>query len=75
MEDMTLENNGTVVKLSAGNWIAIVAIAVTVLGLLIPAYLNHDRLLMQVVANQDNISRRLDKIEDRLEAAAPHPGR
>jgi hypothetical protein len=70
---MTLENNGTVVRLSAGNWIAIVAIAVTVLGFLIPAYLNHDRLLMQVVANQDNISRRLDKIEDRLEAASPHP--
>jgi len=68
---MTLENNGAVVKLSAGNWIAIVAIAVTVLGLLIPAYLNHDRLLMQVVANQDNISRRLDKIEHKLENTPP----
>ena len=68
---MTIERDN-VVKLSAGNWIAIVGIAVTVLAFVIPAYINHDRLLMQVVANQDNISRRLDKIENRLEATTPH---
>jgi hypothetical protein len=68
---MTLEKDNTV-SLSVGNWIAIVAITITVLGLLIPAYLNHDRLLMQVVANQDSISKRLDKIENRLEATALH---
>jgi tetrahydromethanopterin S-methyltransferase subunit G len=35
--------------------------------MLLPAYLNHDRLLMQVVTNQDSISKRLDKIEEKLE--------
>ena len=64
---MTIENTNIKVSLSAANWIAIVAIALTLLGMLIPAYINHDRLLMQVVTNQDSISKRLDKIEAQLE--------
>jgi len=35
--------------------------------MLIPAYINHDRLLMQVVTNQESMSKRLDKIEAKLE--------
>jgi uncharacterized membrane-anchored protein YhcB (DUF1043 family) len=64
---MTIENTNIKVSLSTANWIAIVAIALTLIGMLIPAYINHDRLLMQVVTNQDSISKRLDKIESRLE--------
>jgi heme exporter protein D len=68
---MTLERDN-IVKLSAGNWIAIVGIAVTVLAIIIPAYINHDRLLMQVVTQQAALNQRLDKIEIKLEAAAAH---
>lgn len=64
---MTIENTNIKVSLSTANWIAIVTLVVTLIGMLIPAYINHDRLLMQVVTNQDSISKRLDKIEARLE--------
>lgn len=64
---MTIENTNIKVSLSTANWIAIVALVVTLIGMLIPAYINHDRLLMQVVTHQDSISKRLDKIEARLE--------
>lgn len=64
---MTIENTNIKVSLSTANWIAIVAIVITVLGMLIPAYINHDRLLMQVATNQESVSKRLDKIEAQLE--------
>lgn len=64
---MTIEKTNIRVSLSTANWIAIVAIVITVLGMLIPAYINHDRLLMQVATNQESVSKRLDKIEARLE--------
>lgn len=64
---MTIEKTNIRVSLSTANWIAIVAIALTLIGMILPAYINHDRLLMQVVTNQDSISKRLDKIEARLE--------
>ena len=64
---MTIENTNIKVSLSTTNWIAIVAIVITLLGMLIPAYINHDRLLMQVATNQQNVSERLDKIEEKLE--------
>lgn len=64
---MTIEKTNIKVSLSTANWIAIVAIALTLIGMILPAYINHDRLLMQVVTNQDSISKRLDKIEARLE--------
>jgi len=64
---MTIENTNIKVSLSTANWIGIAAIALTLLGMLIPAYINHDRLLMQVVTNQESMSKRLDKIEAKLE--------
>jgi hypothetical protein len=64
---MTIEKTNIKVSLSTANWIALCAIALTLVGMLLPAYLNHDRLLMQVVTNQDSISKRLDKIEEKLE--------
>jgi len=72
---MTLESNNRV-SLTIGNWIAIGAILVTLLGLFSSAYLNHDRLLQLMLANQDNMSKRLDKIEDKLDAVPiVHPAR
>jgi len=72
---MTLETNNRV-SLTIGNWIALGAILVTVLGLFSSAYLNHDRLLQVVIANQENISKRLDKFENKLDAfPITHPAR
>lgn len=63
---MTLERNN-VVKLSTRDWIGIGGVALTLLTILGSAYLTHDRLLMQLVTQQDAINRRLDKIEDKLD--------
>jgi hypothetical protein len=72
---MTLEANNRV-SLTIGNWIALGAILVTVLGLFSSAYLNHDRLLQLVLANQEHISKRLDKFENKLDAfPLTHPAR
>lgn len=68
---MTLERNN-VVKLSTRDWIGIVGVALTLLTILGSAYLTHDRLLMQLVTQQESINRRLDKIESKLEATAAH---
>lgn len=64
---MTIEKTNIKVSLSTANWIGIVAIVITLMGMLIPAYINHDRLLMQVATNQESVSKRLDKIEAKLE--------
>lgn len=66
---MTLEQNN-VVRLSARDWAGIIGVAVTLLTILGSAYLTHDRLLMQLVTQQESINRRLDKIESKIEA--PH---
>jgi len=67
---VTLESNGTVVRLSARDWIAIVGLAITVMGGVLTAFIHHDRMLMQVVTQQQNITQRLDKIENRLDQNA-----
>lgn len=72
---MTLETNNRV-SLSVGNWIALAAVLITLLGLFSSAYLNHDRLLQLMLANQDNLNKRLDKIENKLDAVPiAHPAR
>jgi hypothetical protein len=65
---MTLEQNN-IVRLSARDWAGIIGVALTLLTILGSAYLTHDRLLMQLVTQQESINRRLDKIEDKLDAA------
>jgi hypothetical protein len=64
---MTLEQNN-IVRLSARDWAGIIGVALTLLTILGSAYLTHDRLLMQLVTQQESINRRLDKIEDKLDA-------
>jgi hypothetical protein len=71
---MTVEQNNTV-KLSVRDWAGIIGVALTILTLVGSAFLTHDRLLMTLVAQQSEISHRLDKIEIRLENAAGHPQR
>jgi hypothetical protein len=72
---MTLEHNN-IVRLSARDWAGIIGVALTLLTILGSAYLTHDRLLMQLVTQQESINRRLDKIEDKLDATpASHSSR
>ena len=72
---MTLETNNRV-SLSVGNWIALGAVLITLLGLFSSAYLNHDRLLQLMLANQEYLNKRLDKIEHKLDASPViHPAR
>lgn len=69
---MTIEANN-VVRLSARDWIAIVAILVVIMTTIGSAYIAHDRLLMQLVTQQQAINGRLDKIEDKLENHNSYP--
>jgi hypothetical protein len=69
---MTIEANN-VVRLSARDWIAIIAILVVVMTTIGGAYIAHDRLLMQVVTQQQAIYGRLDKIEGKLENHNSYP--
>jgi uncharacterized membrane-anchored protein YhcB (DUF1043 family) len=71
---MTIEANN-VVRLSARDWIAIIAILVVVMTTIGGAYIAHDRLLMQVVTQQQAINGRLDKIENKLENNNSYPDR
>jgi len=64
---MTLEQNNTV-KLSVRDWAAIIALVVTVSGGVIGAFMHHDRMLMRLLTQQENINARLDKIERQLDA-------
>lgn len=68
---MTLESNNTTVHLSFRDWIAIGAIAVTILISLLASYLHHDRLLVQVSTQQQAMSHRLDRIEANLDRSTP----
>jgi len=63
---MTLERNN-VVKLSVRDWVAIATLATVLSGAVLGAFLHHDRLLMRLVTQQENINARLDKIERQLD--------
>lgn len=65
---MTLEQNN-VVKLSVRDWSAIIALVLTIAGGVIGAFMHHDRLLMRLVTQQENINARLDKIERQLDGS------
>lgn len=64
---MTLERNN-IVKLSVRDWTAIIALAVTISGGVIGAFMHHDRMLMRLLTQQESMHERLDKIERQLES-------
>jgi heme exporter protein D len=68
---MTLESNNATVRLSIRDWIAIGAIAITILMSVLASYLHHDRLLVQVATQQQSMSQRLDRIEVNLDRSKP----
>jgi len=57
--------------LSVKDWVAIGTLTFVVMGALLTAYLQHDRLLMQIVIQQQNANQRLDRIEATLERVKP----
>lgn len=67
---MTREADNTV-RLSVRDWVGIMAVVVTVMIALLSAFLHHDRLLMQVVTQQQEMDKRLTKIETKLEGMRP----
>jgi len=66
---MTIENSNVVVRLSVKDWVPIIGITLTVLTIIVGSFIHHDRLLTQLVAQQESTAKRLDKIEDKLEAS------
>lgn len=56
-----------VVTLSVRDWSAIVGIVLTVSSGIMYAYLHHDRMLTQLVMQQQNMNHRLEKIEAKIE--------
>lgn len=64
---MTIENSNVVVRLSAKDWVPIVGITLTILTIIVGSFLHHDRLLTQLLVQQESTTKRLDKIETKLE--------
>jgi hypothetical protein len=63
---MTLEKNRTV-SLSASNWLAIIAITVSLLISTSASYLRHDRLLTELTLETSYTRNKLEALESRLE--------
>jgi len=58
-----------VVTLSVRDWAAIIGIVLTISSGIMYAYLHHDRMLTQLVMQQQQINNRLDKIEAKMDTA------
>lgn len=58
-----------VVTLSVRDWTAIIGIVLTISSGIMYAYLHHDRMLTQLVMQQQQINHRLDKIESKMDTA------
>ena len=64
---MTTENENMVVRLSPKDWVPIIGITITVLGIVIGSFVHHDRLLTMLLTQQEMTNKRLDKIESKIE--------
>lgn len=65
---MTQKPGSNVVHLSIGDWFKILGVAGTLLGGLLGVYIHHDRMLTQLIIQQQYTNTRLDKIEAKLDA-------
>ncbi len=64
---MTIKPGSNIVKLSLGDWAKIAGVAITLFGSLLGVYLHHDRLLTQLIIQQQYTNSRLDRIETKLD--------
>lgn len=69
---MTIKPGSNIVRLSPGDWTKIACVAATLFGSLLGVYIHHDRLLTQLIIQQQYTNARLDKIEIKLD---DHPRR
>jgi hypothetical protein len=65
--------SGIKVSLQWGDWLKIAGIAVTLVTVLLGAYLRHDRMLTQVLHGMQQQEQRLSLLEQRLWDARPGP--
>ena len=56
-----------VVSLSASNWLALIAIIISALLFIVSGFLRHDRLLTEVIVQQQAQAERMERIERTLE--------
>ena len=63
---MTLHADRTV-SLSIRDWVAILTLVLGLATAVLAAYLQHDRLLIQIANQQQSVNHRLDRIEATLE--------
>lgn len=68
---MTIENTTQTVRLSFRDWIAIGTIALSILASTLGVFIHHDRMLVELVVQQQMTNQRLDKIEAKLERKFP----
>lgn len=64
---MTTEDGNNHVKLSFRDWVGLIAVAISVLSVMMAAFLHHDRALVQISVQQQSIEKRLDRMETQLE--------
>lgn len=69
---VTVKPGSNVVHLSIGDWFKILGVAGTLLGGLLGVYIHHDRMLTQLIIQQQYTNHRLDKIEAKLDAPSRH---
>jgi uncharacterized membrane-anchored protein YhcB (DUF1043 family) len=65
---MTTEKENVIVRLSHKDWVPIIGITITIVGIVIGSFIHHDRLLTMLLTQQEMTNRRLDKIETKLES-------
>jgi len=64
---MTTEKENVIVRLSHKDWVPIIGITITIVGIVIGSFIHHDRLLTMLLTQQEMTNKRLDKIETKLE--------
>jgi len=65
---MTTEKENVIVRLSHKDWVPIIGITITIVGIVIGSFIHHDRLLTMLLTQQEMTNKRLDKIETKLES-------
>jgi uncharacterized membrane-anchored protein YhcB (DUF1043 family) len=65
---VTTEKENVIVRLSAKDWVPIIGITITIVGIVIGSFIHHDRLLTMLLTQQEMTNKRLDKIETKLES-------
>ena len=61
------KNGRDVVQLSTRDWIAAIALVLPISIFIISGYLRHDRMLTQVIVQQQSLSERMIRVENTVD--------